>query len=251
MKRNTYLLLALSFLGVVSCTDEDYKLYDTSQKDSVFFDYVTEDGESAVSINYAFNYDIANSHTIAIPVKLMGMPTDHDRQISLKAVGETTMEEGVHYTIERAVIPANQVSTTVKVELLRDNDPELQQKEFSLMLQIQENEDLRSVGQKDFTITYSDIRPENRPSWWSTWSPLPTYSFESAQIFFKYFNEKAPVANQSVYDEMIERYGEYFVNAVSMQGPLSMYRTFLIKYVLIPMYDDYGDELDWQDIPTL
>ena len=34
--------LALAFIG---CTEEDYKLYDTTQKDSVFFEYRNSNNE--------------------------------------------------------------------------------------------------------------------------------------------------------------------------------------------------------------
>ena len=143
------------------------------------------------------------------------------------------------------------VSATARVHLLRNNDPTIQQRKFKLRLRITENSDLRPEGQRDFTITYSDIRPTQRPGWWNTWDPLPEYSFENAQLFFKYFYELAPKANKSVYDEMIAAYGDYFVKAGSMRGPLSMYDNFLIQYVLIPMYNDTKDQITWQTVPQI
>ena len=95
------------------------------------------------------------------------------------------------------------------------------------------------------------MRPKTRPSWWTTYSALPVYSFENAQLFFKYFYELAPVANRDVFDEMIARYGDYFVKATNMQGPLAMYDTFLYKYVIMKMYDDTKDQLEWQAVPTI
>lgn len=238
--------------GVAACTNEDYKLYDTKQKDSVFFDYVNDKNEATDSIHYEFQYDIATVHTVEVPVTLMGMPVDHDRTIALVPVeGETDMKEGVHYTIEDAVLPANSVKANIKINLLRDKDPEIQQRSFELKLEIVENDDLRTVGQKYFTVTYSDIRPTERPEWWVTYAKMPVYSFEAAQVFFKYFYELAPKANANVYQEMIAAYGDYFVKAKSMQGPYAMYTNFLIKYVLMPMYEETGDQFKWQAIPSL
>lgn len=237
---------------LMACTDEDYKLYDTAQKDSVFFEYIDENEEEAVSVEYAFNFDVATIHTIEIPVKLMGMPVDHDRTISLIAVKDSTdMVEGVHYTVDDAVIPANEVGTVLKVNLLRENDPKLQEKAFTLLLEIVENEDLRAVGQKYFKITYSDIHPTQRPDWWYTYLGLPVYSYEAAQQFFKYFYELAPVANRDVYNEMIKAYGDYFVKAVYLQGPFVIYTNFLLKYVQIPMYNDLKDKFEWQAVPSM
>ena len=178
------------------------------------------------------------------------MPVGHERKIKLAPVdGETAMVENVHYRIEAHVLPANEVETLVKVVLLRGNDPELLERPFKLVLELGENEDLRAVGQTQFIITYSDIRPDTRPSWWSTYSPLPEYSYEAAQVFFKYFYDNAPVANKEVFDKMISLYGEYFKKAKSSQGPLAMYSNFLTRYVLVPMYADYKDAFTWQDIP--
>lgn len=246
---------ATLLIGMVACTDEDYKLYDTGQKDSVFFEYKDANEEDATSVEYAFNYDIANEHTIEIPVTLMGMPSDHDRRIELAPVKEETdMVEGTHYEIEGNILPAHTVNATIKVKLLRDKDPELLEKAFKLKLEIVENDDLRSVGQRFFSITYSDIRPEVRPDWWlaGKYDYFPTYSYETAQLFFKYFYERAPKGNLSVFNQMIEAYGDYFVKAVAMQGPYAMYRTFLLRYVLIPMYEeDTEGKLEWTNIPTL
>lgn len=238
-----------------ACTNEDYKVYDTGQKDAVFFEYIDEKEEIVSSLDYAFNYDIADKHIVEIPVRLMGMPVDRDRVIRLAPVGDTDMKEGVHYTIESAVLPANEVRTIVKVALLRGNDPALLERSFKLTLELVENEDLRAVGSKDFTITYSDIRPELQPDWWESayYMPMPDYSFETAQVFFQYFYELVPKANEDVFNEMINRYGDYFVRAEGFQGPFTMYDKFLIKYVILPMYEDHKDDPSfvWQYEPGL
>lgn len=161
------------------------------------------------------------------------------------------MVEGTNYVIENAVMPANAVQTIVRVRLLRDLDERLLTDTLHLRLEIAENDDLRPAGLKTFRISNSDVRPKKRPSWWTTNSPMPVYSFEAAQVFFKYFYELAPVANKDVYDEMIARYGDYFVKATNSQGPLAMYDTFLIRYVLMKMYNDTKDRMEWQDVPTV
>lgn len=200
-------------------------------------------------MSYNFGYDIATVYTVDIPVTLMGVPKDHDRTINVVPVAEgTTMTEGVNYTITGNTIPANAVSGTVHVNLLRDKDPGIRQEEKTLVLTIAENDDLKSVGENSMTITYSDFRVEVRPDWWTTYSCLPVYSFENAQLFFHYFYDKAPKADISIFNEMIEKYGEYFVKASNMQGPMAMYEPFLRNYVLIPMYNENPD-ISWQKSP--
>ena len=43
--------LALAFMG---CTEDDYKLYDTTQKDSVFFEYRNAKDELVDEVSYNF-----------------------------------------------------------------------------------------------------------------------------------------------------------------------------------------------------
>lgn len=245
------LCVAVCALGIMACTNEDYKLYDVAQKDAVFFEYIDDKEEIVDSVDYVFDYNIAETHTIEVPVRLMGMPVDYERKVELAPIADKTdMVKDVHYRIESSVLPANEVETSIKIILLRGNDPELLERSFTLVVKLVENEDLRSVGQTEFTVTYSDIRPTVRPEWWNTWSPMPEYSYEAAQVFFKYFYEKAPQGNQEVFNKMILLYGDYFKKAKSIQGPLAMYSNFLERYVLVPMYADYKDTFTWQDIPN-
>lgn len=251
MKLNKYITIAVSIAVPMlwSCTEEDYKLYDTTQKDSVFFDYKNSRNESDSVASYNFGYDIADTHTIELPVVLMGMPVGHDRVINIVAVPDfSTMVEGTHYTITDNVIPANAIDGTVKINLLRGKDPLLLEQEFKLRLTVGENDDLKSVGNNSFTVTYSDIRPSSRPSWWTTYSTMPVYSFENAQLFFDYFYRLAPKGNIDIYNEMVNRYGDYFVKASNSQGPLAMYDAFLRQFVLIPMAKE-NPEVEWQARP--
>lgn len=253
MRKKIYMLATLAVaLLMVSCED-DYKLYDTNQTDSVFFNYLNEKLTADSVITYSFDYDIAQSHIIDIPVSLMGIPKAEARRIELEVVKDSTdMVEGVNYTIERAEMAANEVSDTIKIKLLRDKDSEILTKEKKLRIAIVANGELRPTGQNTFTIKYSDIHPD-RPMWWATFNPLPVYTYENAQLFFKYFYELAPKANKAVFDELITKYGDYFIKAKDMEqgGPMAFYDAFLVKYVLIPMYNDTKDVIEWQDVPSV
>lgn len=232
-----------------ACAEQAYKLYDTGQTDAVFFQYKDVKGDVVDSVNYVFNYETADSHSIELPVMLMGMPADHDRKVDIHAVpGTGDMQPGVHYIIENAVLPAHAVRTVVTVKLLRGNDPEIRTSSKQVVLQIGEGQDLKGVGRNAFRITYSDIRPTIRPDWWATTAALPVYSFENAQLFFKYFYKYAPQGNPDIFEEMVERYGNFFAKASKFQGPMVMYGDFLKMYVLMPLYRDYPD-IGWQSIP--
>lgn len=235
-------LAAAAVAMLAACTEDDYKLYDTSQKDSVFFDLSELDTDDDTTVVYTFNYDIATVHTLEVPVQLMGMPVDHDRVIDIETLADsTTMVEDLHYTISDNVIPAGEVSGTVKINLLRDLDPNLLTQSFKARFIIKENDDLRSVKNSFFKVSYSDIRPEVRPAWWLTYGYIAEYSFENAQLFFDYFYRLAPEANPTIFNEMIEAYGDYFVDAGRTKGPFVNYENFLRNYVWIPLHHDHPE----------
>lgn len=241
----TTTLSVAAILALAAC-DDDYLLYDTSQADSVFFNYVNSSEEADSAVAYNFGFETTRRHVVDIPVALMGMPRGVSRAIALRVVADSTsMTEGVNFVFERHELAANAIADTVKVALLRDGDPEIQTTPKRLRIEIVANDDLRPTGRRAFDISYSDIRPAASPSWWLSWAPLPTYTFENAQLFFEYFYRLAPEANGELFREIVERYGDYFVNATDSQGPLTRYDAFLTRYVLIPMYDDTHDQITW------
>lgn len=250
MKLNKALIIgAILPMLAVACSEEDYKLYDTSQKDSVFFEYRNAKNQLDSVINYSFGYDIAQVHAVEIPVKLMGMPADRDRTIKIEPVADaSTMVEGTHYTVSENIIPAGKVEGVVKVNLLRDKDPQILEKQFTLKITIGENDDLRCVGKNVIIITYDDIRPDIRPDWWGTWDPMPEWSFENTQLFFDYFYRLAPKASPEIFEEIIAAYGDYFVKAGAKKGPITMYGNFIRNYVCIPLADEHP-EIKWQEDP--
>ncbi len=105
--KHSYLLLLAAGLFATACTDEDYKVYDTSQKDAVFFNYLNASGVNDSIIDYAFNYDIATEHVVSLPISLMGMPGRTARTVDLEPVADSTdMVSGTHYTVDPVVLEA-------------------------------------------------------------------------------------------------------------------------------------------------
>ena len=237
------LLGAAALTAFAACEDTDYQLYDTGQKDSAYIEYIDENDQESTSVNYSFGFDSRTTYTVDLPVKLMGMTSDADRSFTLEVADGTTMQEGVHYTIDHEAmrIPAGAVETVVPITLLRENDPLLLEQEFTLNLKLVPSADLDVVGQTTFSVTYSDIHPTVAPEWWAAGisafsSSICLYRYETAVKFFELFYAMEEV-NPTVVHEMTDRYGDYFVNATDYQGPLAMYLSFLNKYVLSPLWD--------------
>lgn len=238
-----FTLAAAALTAFAACEDTDYQLYDTDQKDSAYIEYIDDNDQEATSVNYSFGFDTRTTYTVELPVKLMGMTSDRDRSFTLEVAEGTTMQEGVHYEIDHDAmrIPAGGVESIVTITLLRENDPLLREQEFTLNLKLVPSDDLDVVGTNTFSVTYSDIHPTVAPEWWAAGisafsSSICLYRYETAVKFFELFYAMEEV-NPTVVHEMTDRYGDYFVNATSMQGPLVMYTGFLNKYVLSPLWD--------------
>lgn len=235
-------------LGVVatllaSCSDTDYKVYDTTQKDSVFFSYVNNRNETDSVFDFAFNFDINNYYTLSVPVSVMGSIKPYDRPVRIDIVPDSsTMVQGTHYEIVEACIPGGATEGVVKIKLLRDRDPRLLTESVKGRFIIGENDELHTVKGSVFKITFSDIRPESKPEWWLTYGTFPKYSFENAQLFFDYFYRlKDNEETKDIFNEIIRNYGDYFVNGPAVRGPWTMYELFLRKYVCIPLHHDHPE----------
>ena len=242
---NIWTLICLSLLLLMTgCNNEDYPVYDTDQKDAVYIAYEGDQAETD-SIHYEYGFNLLTEVTLKIPVKLMGMPVGRDRVFGVNVVDSaTTMTKNLHYSINesRLILPANQLEGTIEVTLYRGKDPKLSDTTYVISLELAETEDLKPVqGISFFQITYSDKRP-GKPNWWTDWD-LKDYNFEVAQWFFHYFY-LTEETNPSIFKELINRYGDYFVKAGNSQGPLDMYHNFFAKYVLTPLYEKYKDDPD-------
>ena len=238
MKTIHTLIFFTGMLLCMACGEEDYPLYDTTQQDAVFIEHKNANEEIVDTLDYEFGFNIATEYKVMIPVRVMGLPADRERSFEVAPVAaETDMVENVHYSIEPTVIAANSVQGNIVVHLLRGNDATIQEKQFTLKLQLKNTEDFRPVGQTTFRLRFSDIHPE-RPDWWPATYVMPPYTYEIAQEFFKYFYMVEEV-QPSTFKTMIDKYGDYFVKAQSLQGPFAMYSSFLAKFVLIPLREYY------------
>ena len=240
---NIWMLISLSlFLLMTGCNNEDYPVYDTDQKDAVYIAYEGDQAETD-SIHYEYGFNLLTEVTLKIPVKLMGMPVGRDRVFGVNVVDSaTTMTKDLHYSINesRLILPANQLEGSIEITFYRDKDPELTDTTYVISLELTETEDLKAVqGISFFQITYSDKRP-SAPLWWRDYK-LDTYKFEVAQWFFHYFYLTEEI-NPDVFNELIGRYGDYFIEAKAVQGPLDMYGNFFAKHVLTPLYEQYKDD---------
>ena len=67
MRNKIFMLATLAVSLLMASCEDDYKVYDTNQTDSVFFNYLNEKQTADSVITYSFDYDIAQSHVVKTP----------------------------------------------------------------------------------------------------------------------------------------------------------------------------------------
>ena len=118
MRRLLYTsITAMLLLGALfSCTDEDYKLYNTSLTNKIYFDKDT----------FFFEYGPREDKEVdlEVPISLIGLANlDQDVEFKVSAdVRNSTAKLGVHYDMnEIQVFMKDSVTAAIKLDFKRDN----------------------------------------------------------------------------------------------------------------------------------
>lgn len=198
------------FLGVIAslliaCENEDYPVYNVSQKDGVFLAY----DETTDSVFYNFGFDSKTEYVYGVKIKLLGMPRDYDRTVKLKInSGKYASEEFIaakeaYYDLPAEfTFPADSVQATIPVKLIRD--AELENSRAILTFELEDSDDLLVRGHSEFTITFDDKEP-TAPQWWASYK-WGVFTKFKGQLFFKYFWEMEQ-ENKYLFDKIVARWG--------------------------------------------
>lgn len=254
MKKILYLIAFLgASLGLFSCSETDYPLFD----DSVINIYFTND-----SINYSFGISplSVTEHTIELPVKIIGAPSSKPRTFKIEVIQEkTNAHENTHYKLpETLEIPQDSVSGIVPITIIREH---LDSTQWQVVIRLIDNENFTPATEVDQkmgaigTISFNNV--VSKPNWfdWSGEFGWPTNQLGPWNptvyvIFMEHFHQlknKAPMT----YQKMIEKYGENLDNG-KYPGWEYDYDYTLTKYILTPMYQYFQEhpELGITDFPN-
>jgi len=234
--KKIYIILSLIFV-LISCNNDNYKLYDLSQNDGVFLPFDTKTD----STFYNFGFDDKTEFTYKIDVKLMGMPRDYDRKIKVIIENEKYASEEFiaskeeYYDIPNEVIlPKDSIHTYIPVKLIRNS--ELETSRAIITLRIEETEELVIRGHNEFTITFDDKMP-NQPEWWLSYC-MGEFSKISASLVYKYFWEMEE-KNPYFYNQIVE-FGGVNLDKPGLKGgnnPFFKFSYSMGIYVLTPCYE--------------
>ncbi len=171
MKTKNIFLIALLFLGFISCTKNDTMTYEDENFVCLTDWEVRETGEFLkTSFTFLFEDASLTQKVLEIPVMAIGKMINDDRVFALQVVDSlTTAVEGTHFSINAAdqIVPANSTGGSIKVNLMKTAD--MDDTEYQLGLELVSNDAFTAGISTVVVIKFSNFF--SQPDWWLT----PTY----------------------------------------------------------------------------
>lgn len=279
MKRLIYSLIA--FLPFLASCDGTWVMYDTSQKDHIYFQ------DRIQTIMKSFALLSTDEIDVAANVYVMGNVSDVDRPFKVESVDTPagtvltfggveypviSAREGVDFEVEDCVIPAGEVSTTINVRLKRQ--PEMKGGSYVRV-------HLRLVPYGNFeplpadTINTTVMSPEFQlyvndgdpacPTWWRPASSKPAgWDYDLGNFYPSKFRKllefyhKTAETNPTFYEYCVAHYGENLdaePNADNFKMTRFWRQTYMAAWaseVFCPLFEYYEQYYkDHPDDPNL
>lgn len=274
------MLIVLSAAGgFLSCSDT-WLMYDTSQKNKLYFSDGAQSLDRYLSTEAPFallDESVKEIHK-TLPVKLLGSVADRDRSFKVQAIHDTTTNyttggvarelydavEGEDYTIDELIVPAGSVEGRIEVTVKRTG--KLKDKTASLVLQIAENDEFQGVPRNVHRILISDGIAAC-PNWWYHTATIQWYMYLGEFREEKYrkvleLYHGIEELNPTLYAEMVKEFGENIDNetyTTKTGGKADMstgffvrsnnpYKMAWLRFVLGPLYEYY--KTNYPDLET-
>ena len=236
-------------------------MYDQEQKDHLYFEVTS-------ATNVSFSLTDATTMTQTVPVKMMGMPRDHERVISLTwldpekaeaedGTGIVKAVEGTDFTVSDLVIPAGEICGNIVFTINRTEG--MKTAIHDIRFSIAENDDflplkadstsISKILTPVFDIKVSDGEPLC-PDWWDAtagsgddlkgWTMyLGKYypaKFRKMLEFYHDMKAKNPI----FYEDCLAQYGENLdKKGITKNFFFFFYPAAWASYVLIPLCEYY------------
>lgn len=236
-------------------------MYDQEQKDHLYFEVTS-------ATNVSFSLTDATTMTQTVPVKMMGMPRDHERVISLtwldpekaeaeNGTGIVKAVEGTDFTVSDLVIPAGEICGNIVFTINRTEG--MKTAIHDIRFSIAENDDflplkadstsISKILTPVFDIKVSDGEPLC-PDWWDAtagsgddlkgWTMyLGKYypaKFRKMLEFYHDMKAKNPI----FYEDCLAKYGENLdKKGITKSFFASENPAAWASYVLIPLCEYY------------
>ncbi len=239
MKNILFLISGFIILFLSNCQTEDYKLYDVSQTNRIYFEYD--------SLSFIYGARADKECDIRIPIKLIGMVNiDKDVEFDLDIDAyESTGKQNFHYTIEEnQYFKKDSVLAYINIDF--DRSKLIKDVEYSLYIYLKGNEHYIPANNKCCTIEFGDITI-SQPTWWKT-DRLGEYTEEKYILFIECF-KKTQIITPVIYDAITYLWGEFLDKTDHWRHKWLLttytYTSYFKQYFYVPMYEYYletGDE---------
>lgn len=182
--------------NAVGCSEDEIMTY--SDKDYILFSHYMQD-----SISFSFlPYPTLNEKECKFEVRLIGSPSDRDREYKISVMKEfTDAPEGSYVLPQKSVLKAGEVVDSCVIILKKT--AELSKTTRRLTLRLEETPDF-ALGQSNRLATIINISNKiSKPEWWNatidrTW--LGAYSDKKYELFIMVNNGKVTLDLNDTYE---------------------------------------------------
>lgn len=230
-------LYSLVFFGVFtifSCENTDYKIYDSNDKDKLFF---VDD-----TLRFTYGLTLDKEVDLNVGVKLIGfVDLKEDKAFKLKIVEDTNVRKGEHYDIPDVnLMPKDSLKAFIPLDFKKANLKK--NKEYRLTLQLVENENYAPADVKECVIFFSNKDIE-APVWWQA-AKVGEYNQEKFILFVDFYHQSKELS-PVIYENIRKEWGENLDEGTSKNLlAIYSYQGFLNRYILTPMYEYYLESND-------
>ena len=252
--------IILSLIGVLcftSCTETEYLKFDASHN-GVYFT------KEKLKYSFSVTADSIDSYLFKMPIQILGRTSSVEREVAYSVNPDSTDAiEGVHYTLGKAIIAPDSITSYIPVTILRSNlegSYAEGYKTYSLYIELEEN--------GNFTPTLDSLsqarllRFDNAidiPEWvdykgdkiWRPGNPHPDLGDWHPYTFIKLveqFHTIQYIENMyETYQKMVVYYGGENLERVPYAS-FTPYTHIMRKYVLAPLYEYFNNEANKEEI---
>lgn len=191
-------ILATGLIALSSCSKSELDSFDSSAQ-IYFYDAESFSGKLRDSLMVSFaRLPIGTKDTILnLPLAYIGKVSAEDRPYRVVVdKGQTTAEEGKHYTLLPEAYKVSAGSSVVKLPIKVISNPDLDKKTVQIVLKLEKNEnfdigfralntDLSAVEVSSYRVLLSNMLL--KPDWWSTYvtSFLGDFSRKKVELIYE------------------------------------------------------------------
>lgn len=188
----TTLVILLSILLLISCSEEDIDSFDSGTcyinfetPIIVYADHNDYIKDHIFEYNFVLEPDEYKSHIYKFVVLLMGTSVDYDRPYTIDIINEkTTASEDMFSYEKNRVVKSGQITDTVEVKLFRN--PALKSEAKTLTLVLVGNEHFKPGLDYQQSVTLSFIDDLLEPDWWSTYEYESYFGVYYREVYLKW-----------------------------------------------------------------